>query len=156
MVEREQGITWWCHQMEKFSAVLALCVGNSPVTGEFPSPRPVTRRSHVFFDLPLHKQLSKRLIHRWLEMWSHSLWRHCNERHISQSGLNTESGKWQPLEIIYYANGLKSFLKTYPKCVHFKSEIKWMINLVDDSQKPQFSVIFCPPDGQNGASATPK
>ena len=29
--------------METFFALLALCVGNSPVTGEFPSQRPVTR-----------------------------------------------------------------------------------------------------------------
>ena len=28
---------WWRHQMETFSALLALCEGNSPVTGEFPS-----------------------------------------------------------------------------------------------------------------------
>ena len=37
----------WCHKMEAFSALLALCVGNSPVTGEFPSQRPVTRSFHV-------------------------------------------------------------------------------------------------------------
>ena len=30
-------ILWWRHQMETFSALLALCAGNSPVTGEFPS-----------------------------------------------------------------------------------------------------------------------
>ena len=29
--------SWWRHQMETFSAWLALCEGNSPVTGEFPS-----------------------------------------------------------------------------------------------------------------------
>ena len=28
--------SWWRHQMETFSALLALCVGNSPVTGKFP------------------------------------------------------------------------------------------------------------------------
>ena len=28
--------SWWCHQMITFSALLALCAGNSPVTGEFP------------------------------------------------------------------------------------------------------------------------
>ena len=28
---------WWPHQMETFSALLALCAGNSLVTGEFPS-----------------------------------------------------------------------------------------------------------------------
>ena len=31
--------TWWRHQIETFSASLALCAGNSPVTGEFPSQR---------------------------------------------------------------------------------------------------------------------
>ena len=45
--------------METFSALLALCVGNSPVTGEFPIQRPVTRSFDVFFDLHLIKQLSK-------------------------------------------------------------------------------------------------
>ena len=50
---------WWHHQMETFSALLALCVGNSPVTGEFPSQRPVTRRFVVFFDLRPNKRLSK-------------------------------------------------------------------------------------------------
>ena len=28
--------TWWRHQMETFSASLAICAGNSPVSGEFP------------------------------------------------------------------------------------------------------------------------
>ena len=32
--------TWWHHQMETFSALLAVCAGNSPVTGEFPAQRP--------------------------------------------------------------------------------------------------------------------
>ena len=30
---RYAAYTWWCHQMETFSALLAICVGNSPVTG---------------------------------------------------------------------------------------------------------------------------
>ena len=54
-----QSCPWWRHQMETFSALLAICEGNSPVTGEFPSQRPVTRRFDVFFDLHLIKQLSK-------------------------------------------------------------------------------------------------
>ena len=29
--------TWWRHQMETFSALLAICVGNSRVPGEFPT-----------------------------------------------------------------------------------------------------------------------
>ena len=41
-------VRWWRHQMETFSALLALCVENSPVTGEFPSQRPVTWSFDVF------------------------------------------------------------------------------------------------------------
>ena len=37
--------------METFSALLALCAGNSPVSGEFPAQMPVTRVFDVFFDL---------------------------------------------------------------------------------------------------------
>ena len=40
---------WWRHQMETFSALLVLCAGNSPVIGEFPSQRPVTRSFDVCF-----------------------------------------------------------------------------------------------------------
>ena len=45
--------------METFSALLAICAGNSPVTGEFPAQMPVTLSFDVFFDLRLNKQLSK-------------------------------------------------------------------------------------------------
>ena len=45
--------SWWRNQMETFSALLALCAGNLPVTGEFPSQRPVTRSFGVFVDLHL-------------------------------------------------------------------------------------------------------
>ena len=43
--------------MEAFSALLAICAGNSPIPGEFPAQRPVTRSFHVFFDLRLNKPL---------------------------------------------------------------------------------------------------
>ena len=36
-------------------ALLALCAGSSPVTGEFPAQRPVTRSFDIFFDLRLNK-----------------------------------------------------------------------------------------------------
>ena len=42
--------------MQTFSALLAFCAGNSPVTGEFPAQRPVTRNFDVFFDLQLNQQ----------------------------------------------------------------------------------------------------
>ena len=61
-----------------FSGLLAFCAGNSPVTGEFPSQRPVTRSFDVFFDLCLNKRLSKQSRDWWFEMPSGSLWRNCN------------------------------------------------------------------------------
>ena len=45
--------------MKTFSALLALCEGIPPVTGGFPSQRPVTQSFDVFFDLRLNKRLSK-------------------------------------------------------------------------------------------------
>ena len=65
--------------METFFALLAFCVGNSPVTGEFLSQRPVTRGFDVFFDLHLSKQLSKKSRRRWFETTWRWLWRHYNE-----------------------------------------------------------------------------
>ena len=43
--------SWWRHQMETFSMLLAICAGNSPLSGEFPAQRPVTWSFDVFFDL---------------------------------------------------------------------------------------------------------
>ena len=64
------GLTpWWRHQMEAFSALLAICAGNSPVPGEFHAQRPVTRSFDVFFDLRLNKRLGK-------QSWGWWFWRH--------------------------------------------------------------------------------
>ena len=71
--------SWWRHQMETFSTLLALCAGNSPVTGEFPSQRPVTRSFDVFLYFPLNKQLGKQSKPLWFETSSRSLWSRCNE-----------------------------------------------------------------------------
>ena len=56
--EPSSWFSWWRHQMETFSALLAICAGNSPVSGEFPAQRPATRSFDVFFDL--------RLINGWV------------------------------------------------------------------------------------------
>ena len=45
--------------METFSALLAICAGNSPVPGEFPAQRPVTRSFDVFFVMHPNEWLSK-------------------------------------------------------------------------------------------------
>ena len=64
--------------MATFSALLAICAGNSPVTGEFPPQRPVTRSFDVYFDLRPNKRLSKQSWGWWFETPSRPLWRHCN------------------------------------------------------------------------------
>ena len=69
--------------METFSTLLATCAGNSPVTGEFPSQRPVTRSFDVFFDLRLNKWLSKQWWGWWFDELPRSLWRHCNVPHCA-------------------------------------------------------------------------
>ena len=67
--------TWWHHQMKTFSALLAICAGNSWVTVEFPAQKPVTWSFDVLFDL-------------WWGWWfktpSSPLWCHCNESALVQ------------------------------------------------------------------------
>ena len=53
------GGTWplpWCHQIETYSVLLAICAGNLLVPGEFPAWRTVTRSFDVFFDLRLNNR----------------------------------------------------------------------------------------------------
>ena len=69
---------WWRHQMETFSALLALCAGNSPVTCECPTQRPVVRSFYVFFHLCVNKWFRTQSWGWWFEMSSRPLWRHCN------------------------------------------------------------------------------
>ena len=91
---------WWRHQMETFSALLAICAGNSPVPGEFPTQRPVTRTFDVFFDLRLNKRLSKQSWGWWFETLSPPLWRHCN----GQSNWSNHSHKNVLLRLIVWCN----------------------------------------------------
>ena len=71
--------TWRRHQMETFSALLALCY-----LEDFTDQRwiPLTKASDAelwfVFDLHLTKQLSKQSWSRWFRAPSGSLWRNCN------------------------------------------------------------------------------
>ena len=82
--------------MEIFSALLVICAGNSPVPGEFPAQRPVTRSFDVFFDLRPNKWLSKHWWGWWFETPWCPLWRHCNVRqgHAFPVGVWENSTKW--------------------------------------------------------------
>ena len=84
--------------MEIFSALLDICAGNSPVIGEFPTQRPVTRSFDVFFDLRLNKRLSKQSWVWWFETPSRPLWRHCNDKYMLIVYLKNkpEWHRWRP------------------------------------------------------------
>ena len=89
--------SWWRHQIETFSALLAICAGNSPVTGEVPAQRPVTRSFDVFFDLRPNKRLSK----QW---WGWDLRRHRAHYDVSVRSRYLKHGKvLTPRSTVYLA-----------------------------------------------------
>ena len=82
-------MAWGRHKMETFSALLAICEGNSPVPGEFPAQRLVTRSLDVFMDLHPNKRLGKQWWGWWFETQSCPIWRHRND--------SLKHGSWQVL-----------------------------------------------------------
>ena len=82
---------WWRHQMKIFSALLAFCVGNSPVTGELPAQRPVTWSFDIFFDL--------RLNNGWVNNREASDLRH-HRSHYNVNLMQTwyRAGPWQQVQ----------------------------------------------------------
>ena len=84
--------TWWRHQMETFSALLAICAGNSPVPDEFPTT------------LRLNKRLSKQWWCWWFETLSRPLWRHRNEVYFSNSFCEVISWHKTSIRILHSNN----------------------------------------------------
>ena len=146
--------SWWRHQMEKFSALLALCVGNSPVTREFPSQRPVTRSFDVFFGLRLIKRLSKQSSRRrWFETPLCSLWRHCNGTHVNtyinhklvllvRDATGVSSYGW--VNFCWYVTAHTGFTKTISHCT-----IPLMINHINPLRSRTKWLPFCRQHFQN-------
>ena len=88
--------------MKTFSALLAICVGNSLVPGEFPAQRPVTWGFHVFFNLRPNKRLSKRWWGWWFETPLRPLWRHYNALRIIVYIHGMDNADWEPAVSMYY------------------------------------------------------
>ena len=79
--------SWWRHQMETFSALLAICAANSPVPGHKGQ-----WRGTLMFSLicALNKRLSKQSWGWWFETLSRPLWRHRNVQFCSQNQLRRD------------------------------------------------------------------
>ena len=99
-------------------ALVALCAGNSPETGEFPSQRSVTRSFYDFFDICLNTRLSKQSCGWWFETPLRSLWRHCNVNtrvYLTESRpqwpLSLPAGNWKfPRETHFYVGDVYEIL----------------------------------------------
>ena len=94
--------SWWRHQLETYSALLGICAGNSPVTGDFPAQRPVTRSFDVFFDRRLIKRLSKQSRGWWFQTPSRPLWPHCNDACYCCLLINYPAVRWCEANISDY------------------------------------------------------
>ena len=94
-------LTWWCHQMETFSALLAICSGNSRVTGELPAHS--QWRGALVFSLifALNKRLGKQSWGWWFETPSRPLWHHRNGRIYLVQPDDFFSPTWYITENIY-------------------------------------------------------
>ena len=85
LIEMGVGIRVWAsnyiqpNEWDIITHPLALCSGNSSVTGEFPSQIPVTQSFDVFFGPRLSGRLSTHSGRQWFQTASRSLWRHCND-----------------------------------------------------------------------------
>ena len=105
--------------METFSALLAICAGNSPVPGEFSAQRPVKRSFDVFFDLRLNKRLSKQSWGWWFETLSRPLRCHRNGLRIL-----VENISWILSHILYIKTKQKQ-TKTMPNITMHRSIFGW-------------------------------
>ena len=110
--------------MGTFSALLAICAGNSPVPGEFPTQRPVTRSFDVYFDLCPNERLSKHSWGWWLEMPPRPLWCHRNALRVNRFGHGITTDNDVTTSIPATNNGHthrsmtpKSLTPTAPSCI---------------------------------------
>ena len=87
---------WWHHQVETFSALLAICAVNSPIITHhrwIPLTKAIDTELWCFFYLHLNKRLSEQSCCRWFEMPSRYLWCLCNDyHHFIQTSMSKSIG----------------------------------------------------------------
>ena len=105
------------------------CAVISPVPGEFPAQRPVTRNFDIFFDLRLNKRLSKQSRCWWFETPSRPLWRHRNVMcrswiharlpHGHHASANVPTSTFYVIHCSNADRNLDIFRKHFPWCQQF-------------------------------------
>ena len=111
------------HQMEAFSELLALCVGNSPVTGEFPAQRPVTRSFYVFYHI-LQAYLFETCNYAGLSKRCWRLW--SNTSHESPKNYDkTTVNEAQTLVWVFH----KKYIVYCPSCITRTAVLKYFNSL---------------------------
>ena len=110
------GLTsWWRHQMETFSASLALCAGNSVVTGEFPSQSPVIRSFKVS------------LIWAWINCWVNN--REAGESRRHRTHYDVIVMHWGRDEIDAILQTTFSNVFSWMKMYEFRLKFQWSLFL---------------------------
>ena len=84
VTKRSNSLSWWRHQMEPFSAFMALCAGNSR-SRWIPRTKASDAKLWYFFDLRLNIRLSKQPRGWWFETPLWSLWRQCYDVEVPQT-----------------------------------------------------------------------
>ena len=123
-------ISWWRHQMEAFSALLAICAGNSPVPGEFPTQRPVTRSFDVYFYLRPNKRLSKQSWGWWFATQSRPLWRHRNVLR----GINPhhkQSLMWNWMSLLWRHHVFACFRRSITRTIAYRFIVNQILHCCD-------------------------
>ena len=133
--------------MEIFFALLAFCGGNSPVTGEFPAQRPVTRNFDVFFYLGLYQQFTKQWTAGWFETPWRSLWLHCNDCSISchfhRGGCNRPANLTNPtLRLSHIDTQFRMEIFTFGS-TRVTGVVSWLYSALISSHHFPFSAGYC-------------
>ena len=123
--------------MEIFSTLLALCARNSPVTGEFPSQRPVTWSYDVFFDVCLNKRLSKQSWDWWFGTPSRPIWRYSVLPKVFWAPVLRTSGSWN-LPVRMEGSLVRNFNNYYVLLIHVFDGCSNRFDLCD-----HFNLVCC-------------
>ena len=132
---------------------MAICAGNSPLTGEFPAQRPVTRSFDVFFDLRLNKRLSKQSWGWWFERLSCPLWRHSNVVQITSCHRfrakplyepmmdNCQLDPWEQISVTFELKYKNFHTKNLIEKYHLQNDCHFVSDTPDDFSGAPFHIF---------------